>query len=91
MNTTALCIPRKELLVLELIRRRGRLSTRIKESGSGDHEYLQGPADPEPEMAISDDDLLTCLHSLEGRGLLTCRMHVHVWSTTEYICEWTLS
>lgn len=90
MNTTAQYIPAKELLVLEFIRRRGQLSTRIKESGDGDREYLDASGGQDQEIAIADDDLLTCLHSLEGRGLIACTMHVHLWSTTEYICEWTL-
>jgi hypothetical protein len=40
-------------------------------------------------LAIEDDDILTSLHALERRGLLTANVTVYNASTTEYICEWT--
>jgi hypothetical protein len=88
-------LPRKEIAVLNTIRREGHVVTRIKEFGEGDVEYVQLPAALYPscdngEAMISDDDVLTCLHSLEDRGLVACSMSVHAASATEYICEWTL-
>jgi hypothetical protein len=88
VNTKAPSIPAKEQLILDLIRRRGWLSTRIEELSDGDHEYLEAPDEVGQEIAIADDDVLTCLHSLEGRGLIVCTMHVHLRSATEYICQW---
>ena len=90
-------LPAKERHLLLLIEQRGRLLTRIKELGNGDFEFLQYPALPQlsggapPSGCLLDeDDLLNCLHALEGRGLVASSVTVLSTSTTEYICEWTL-
>lgn len=90
-------LPIKERMLLEAIRRRGRVFTRIKELSEGDVEIVQMPfpatwsdgQDASP-LSLSDDDILTCLHSLESRGFLGSSVTVFSASATEYICEWKL-
>ena len=74
------------------VRHRGRLLTRIKERSDGDVEVLQlaavaGDRDALASL-IPEQDILTCLHALEGRGLLASYLTVYSPSSTEYICEW---
>jgi hypothetical protein len=99
VNSSAVChLSAKERQLLLLIEQQGRLLTRIKELGSGDYEFLQHAGLPQLSGAASaggrpldDDDLFACLHALEDRGLLTSTVTVFNTSTTEYICEWTLT
>jgi hypothetical protein len=79
----------EESAVLGAIRQRGSLQTRIKEFGDHDQEFLCQESSVAEPLRLSDDDVLNCLHTLEGRGLAVCRMSIHLWSATEYICEWT--
>jgi hypothetical protein len=89
-------LPPKERQLLHLIEERGRILTRIKERGNGDIESVQPPVVPGTGSAASrpipldDDEVLTCLHALEARGLVRSEATVFVASTTEYVCEWTL-
>jgi hypothetical protein len=88
-------LPPKERQLLHLIEERGRILTRIKERGNGDVESVQPPVVPGPCSAsrpapLDDDEVLTCLHALEARGLVRSEATVFVASTTEYVCEWTL-
>jgi hypothetical protein len=85
-----------EVLVLEIIRRHGRMLTRIEEASDGDHEFVQ-PTVPSVDAsgqreaaAIPEDALLRCLYALEERGLIRCSTRAHSWSATQYVCEWTL-
>ncbi len=86
----------KEALVLEIVRRHGRMLTRIEEASDGDREFVQPivpsvDADGRREAsAIPEDDVLRCLYSLEDRGLIACTIRPHTWSATQYVCEWTL-
>jgi hypothetical protein len=72
------------------------MATRIKETGEGDREFVQpsvpgvAPGGQRHPSVISEDDLLTCLHALANRGLISCAVQSLVWSTTEYVCEWTV-
>ncbi len=88
-------LPRKEAAVLRTMQRDGHVLTRIKELGEGDAEYVELPSllhavRDAGASTMSDDDLLTCLHSLEDRGLVTSSVRVHPTSATEYVCEWTI-
>lgn len=85
-------LPRNEVIVLETIRRAGHLVTRIKELGEGDIEYADTFEPTERcqrELGISGDELLTCLHALQDRGLIVATVTVHPTSATEYVCHWT--
>ncbi len=94
--STAL-LPAKERDLLGAVARCGRILTRIKEHGDRDVEFIQLPSmnlqskagEELQRLAMADDDILTCLHALEGRGLLTTNVTAYNASTTEYVCEWT--
>lgn len=96
MNTTEL--PAKERKLLAAVTRCGRVLTRIKELGDRDIEFIQlaslnaqsNHSGELEQFAMDDDEVLTCLHALEGRRLLTVNVTVYNTSSTEYICEWTL-
>jgi DNA-binding winged helix-turn-helix (wHTH) protein len=92
-------LPRKEIAVLRTMQRDGHVLTRIKELSEGDIEYVELPSwlhavgaagGAAGAAAMSDDDLLTCLHALEDRGLVTSTVSAHPTSATEYVCEWTI-
>jgi hypothetical protein len=86
----------RERWILAAVRRTGRLVTRIKERGDGDVEFFQPPLQRSSGggedywRGMSEADVISCLHSLEGRGLLSSLVSVNRASTTEYICEWRL-
>jgi len=96
-DLNAVVLPRKERQLLEAVTRGGRLLTRIKELGDCDLEFIQfassnalrADLDVHDGLGMEDDDIITCLHALEGRGLLASNLTVYNTSTTEYICEWT--
>ena len=89
-------LPDNERRIFAAVRRTGRLLTRIKERSEGDEEFIQPPLDgstidgEDLWSAISEADVIPCLHALEARGLLTSVVSVNAASTTEYICEWKL-
>lgn len=89
MDASVAHLPAKERQLLLLIQQRGRILTRLKERGSGDVESVQPPLGA-GSASLKEDDVLTCLHALESRGLVRSEATVFRASTTEYVCEWTL-
>ncbi len=89
-------LPEKERQLLAIMQERGCIVTRLKERSIGDVELVQpsvtataGGGESGPPT-LADDDVLTCLHALEGRSLVVSRIQVSRESTNEYVCEWTL-
>lgn len=84
-------LPPKERQLLLLIEERGLILTRIKARWSGDVESVQPPVVPRrARLPLDEDEMLTCLHALEARGLVRSTTTLVRASTTEYVCEWTL-
>ncbi len=73
--------------VLEHLRLRGPIESRLYEDTGGDRERFQHAPNIGTPPA-SESELLSALHQLEKDGLVSRREDVHPNDTCEYIVTW---
>jgi hypothetical protein len=99
MNTGPHSLSAQERSLLNEVRARGRILTRLKELGYRDVEVVQPPlgtmaridGEGPRDRGLSEEQILACLHALERRGILVVSVTAFSASSTEYICEWRLT
>lgn len=90
-------LPAGERRVLCFLRQHGSFVTGVKETGDRDLEYvddLQSRSslglDRGMGLDMTEDEIITCLHALESRGVITSSHAVHAYDSSQYLYTWRI-
>lgn len=78
-------------VIMRVLREQGEVETRLRETSSGDREYLQGSGFALISPSTTEERLITTLHDLASKGVVSHTSTVHPHDSSEYISCWRLT